>query len=172
MSLSAQAATVTATANKSTYGFGETITITTIGDSTGLTADFVLGGLIYAGSLMNADGGNTQTKLRVTDGAKWTTGPLLTSANTSDSFNQIKPDALSSIPADSSKKLTSVMTFTVGNTAGTAVFAWITSGADPTTFFGTTLSAPTVTIIPEPTTAGLMALGLVGLVIAGRRRRS
>ena len=169
MSLSAQAATVDATANKSTYSFGETITITTIGDSQGGTADLVFGRILFAGSLMNADGGNTQTKLRETAGAKWATAGLLTTSNSSDAFNQIKPNALTSIPADSSKKLTSVMTFTVGNTAGTAVFAWNTAGGQ-FAFFGASPIGTTVTIVPEPTTVGLLGLGLVGLAVAARRR--
>ncbi len=144
MSLSAQAATVTATHIKSTYSFGETITITTIGDPQGGTADLVFGRLFYDGSLMTANGGNTQTKLRTTGGAKWATAGLVTTANSSDAFNQIKPDALSSLPQDSTKKLTSVMTFTVGNTAGTAVFAWNTAGGQ-FSFFGASPIGTSVT---------------------------
>ena len=179
MSLSAQAALVDATFTCSpscSVPVSSTITLTTIGDP-GIdpvtmlpaTADLIFGRLLYDASLVTANSGTTQTKLRETGGAKWTTGPLLIGGNFSDAFNQIKPNELSAIPADSTKKLTSVMTFTMGNTTGVAVFAWDIAGSS---FFNhlTTWTAPTITIVPEPTTAVLMGLGLLGLVVVARRR--
>ena len=71
--------------------------------------------------------------------------------------------------------LISTVTFTADPTAAIGsvlTFNWqstpSTQGLD---FFGTTSSpGVTVTVVPEPTTAALLALGILGLGFAGRRR--
>ena len=170
MSLSAQAATVTVTSDKFTYSFGESISLTIIGDTQGDVDQFIFGRLIFDKTRMTAvTGSNTQTKLRTTGGQKWAAGPLNIFKNTIDAFNQIKPDATSPIPADSTKKLTSVMVFTARSNPGAAFFSWQTA-ANAFNFFGATPSAPTVTIVPEPATAALLGLGLLGLVVVAKHR--
>ena len=152
MSLSAQAATVIATDDKSTYSVGESITITVIGDTQGGSAFLIFGRILYDGDLLSANGGNTQTKLRATGGAKWTAGTLLTTANSSNAFNQIHPNAPSSIPKDSTKKLTSIMTFTA-NAPGAAAFIWDTDEGPygpQFVFFGATPSTPLTVTINNP----------------------
>ena len=136
MSLSAQAATVTVTSDKFTYSFGESIILTIIGDTQGDVDQFIFGRLIFDKTRMTAvTGSNTQTKLRTTAGAKWDTGPLVIFKNTIDSFNQIQPGSPTSIPSDSTKKLTSVMVFTARSNPGEAFFSWQTA-ANAFNFFG------------------------------------
>jgi hypothetical protein len=178
LSFGAQAATLTITADAATYNISDTITLTIIGDSEGGSAIDILGVLNFNGNLVSGLGGQTQTKLRKpAGGATWTAGGLLVNgviANTQDSFTQFHGGTL---PDLSSKKLTAVMTFHA-DANGVANFGWNTSVIDGIafTFFGLT-NAPGISVnigvpVPEPSTAGLMGLGLIGLVVAGRRRKS
>jgi hypothetical protein len=173
MSLTAQAGTISTTADASSYAVSDVITITVIGDSQGDLSPSIFGRILYDPSVVAPLGGQTQTKLKTSDGTKWTTGGLNVDPipNTQDSFNAIGP--LGTVAPDTTKKLTAVMTFhALGS--GTAVFSWQTAGG-MFSFFGVQdgvgPTGETVTIVPEPTTAGLMGLGLLGLVVAGRRRR-
>jgi hypothetical protein len=170
-SLGAQAATLTMSADKATYGVSETITITVLGDSTGIRDGGIFGTVVYDMALVSSTGTQTQTKMR--GAVKWIMGGLNTDLpilGTQDSFSQING---TTIPQTSTKKLTAVMTFKV-EASGTAAFDWwIGEAAQRLDFFGLTSGAGvTVDIIPEPSTAGLMGLGLIGLVVAGRRRKS
>jgi hypothetical protein len=172
MSLGAQAATLTMSADKATYATSEIITITVIGDSQGASAIGAFGTVGYD-SLLVSTGTHTQTAMRNSLTVKWTRGGLNTDlpiANTFDSFSTING---ATIPANSTKKLTAVMTFSA-DAGGLAAFDWYVGPLSQTLdFFGlSAANGVTVSIIPEPSTAGLMGLGIIGLVVAGRRRKS
>jgi hypothetical protein len=180
ISFSAQSATLTMSADKATYNTSETITITVIGTTQKYVypsilpdKDTAVQGFIYDlnGNATDNLLSHTQTALQK-PGAYGNPGPDwdLTPINTQDnmSFGQLGGTA----PVPTIPNLTAVMTFHA-NSSGTANFQFVTSGAENLDFFGITNAAGvSVTIIPEPTTAGLMGLGLIGLVISGRRRKS
>jgi hypothetical protein len=82
------------------------------------------------------------------------------------SFCQTSPVGTKSVP----QNMTAVMTFTAVS-AGVASFEWLTSGGDRLDFFYlVSASGANVTIVPEPTTAILMLVGLTGLAVSSRRR--
>ena len=123
-----------------------------------------------------ANGGQTQSPLTSFGGGlPWLVCCLLVDnpkANTQDSFNQ-SPGAT---PFAVDQLLVSVMTFHA-DAPGVAHFNWEENptSSESLNFFGLT-NAPggTVTIlgaVPEPTTASLLALGIVGLTLAGRRHQ-
>jgi hypothetical protein len=178
MALGAQAATLTMSTDKATYLPGETITMTILGDSEGAEALGAYGSVVYDTAFVSSNAGSqTQTALKTAAGVKWIRGALATDGvyfGTQDAFSQING---TTVAAGTTKKLTAVMTFTA-DSAGTASFSWLEeAGGLNLNFFGLSSNALvnqpfSVDIIPEPSTAGLMGLGLIGLVLAGRRRKS
>jgi hypothetical protein len=165
-SFAAQAATLTVTADQESYAVSDIITLTIIGDSEGASALGILGFLSDANGNASYTGSSQNTLASVSGYVPWVAGALATN----NAFNQLGGVAVSTV----SGLLTAVMTFHA-DSSGVVDFAWLEDGtSNHLNFFGLTTGAGTtsVTIIPEPTTAGLMGLGLVGLVIAGRRRTS
>jgi len=167
------ASSLSVVSNKTTYAPGEAITLSVSGDSVGAASSYaIFGRLQYTGggSVIS----NTQTQKGV--GSAWTTGGLTNGVGFSDSFNQIAPlngvggSTATSLPA---KNPFSTITLIAGLT-GTVNVAWnvVTGSGFELNFFGLTNAPGTsFTIIPEPTTAALLGLGLVGLTLGGRRRR-
>jgi hypothetical protein len=165
MSLSANAATLSIATDKTTYAPGETITMTITGDSEGGTAASVIGRILNTGAGGTSFVSATQSQLISFGGfLPWVMG----GTTGGKVFDQV--GGLSPLPVDN--LLTSTV-FWTADTLGVAAFDWLTSGTQPLSFFGLTSGAGhTVTIVPEPTTASLMGLGLIGLAISGRRRKS
>jgi hypothetical protein len=152
------------------YLVGETIHLTVhVTANAGETDDTVFGPLVFPNALV-ARTGQGQNALPGTPNA-WDTGTLFCfAANRCVAFSQISglmgfvavnvTDFLIAF-ADYSANAPGVVDFTWGTTPSTQAFD----------FFGLT-NAPgySVTIIPEPATAALLAMGFAGLLLAVRRR--
>ena len=85
-------------------------------------------------------------------------------------MNQISP--ITATAANSTVPLITTVSF-LATGAGESNVNWDTdtAGGFGLDFFGITQAPGTViTVIPEPTTAALLGLGLLGLTITGRRR--
>jgi hypothetical protein len=165
----AGAATLSVVSNKTTYSPGETITLNVSGDGQGASSYAVFGRLQYTG----AGGVTAVTQTQKLVGSAWTSGSVGNGAGFSDSFNQIAGLAALTATSLPTKNPFSTITLLAGAT-GTVNVAWnVVSGSGfELSFFGLTNAPGTsFTIIPEPTTAALLGLGLVGLTLGGRRRR-
>jgi hypothetical protein len=171
----ASAASLTLAADKTTYNPGETITLTITGDDAGATSYGIQGVLLYDGALVN-NGTRTQTSLTGPYG-KWTSGVLFEKdtgalAGTysfafsqgtgyAQGANQL-PGALSTVTL-------------IAKSAGVVSIDWQHGGPNNSAFFGLpdgSFPTTSLTIIPEPTAAALLSLGLIGLAWGGGRRRS
>lgn len=167
LAMSAQAATLTMDFNKDSYNPSDIITLTVTGVPTG-SDNAIFGQIAYGGpALALTSASNTLTSFG--GGLPWIPGVLNVGVATVDSFNQLV--GITAFPVD--QNLVSVITFhAIG--PGIVNFNWVVGGGFGLDFFGLS-NAPGATItinaVPEPTTAGLLALGLAGLTIAGRRRK-
>ena len=175
----AGAASLSVVPDKITYNVGETITLVVTGDDAGATAYGVFGRLEYSAPLVK----NATSSQKTLKGAygSWISGTLPFSDGPSaytTAFNQIAPpfnqDTAQNLPG-------TLATITlIANAAGVVNASWNTNASSgfQLDFFGLT-SAPGTSFtilqiygdgyIPEPGTAALLGLGLIGL--ASRRRR-
>jgi len=165
----ANAATLSVASNKTTYNVGETITLSVSGDGQGATAYSIFGRLLYNSALV---GPGTRNQTAV--GTGWTLGTLNSSSGISEAINQINlaGGTSNNLPAGNPFSIVTL----VANAVGVVNVNWDTVGAGfQLSFFGLT-NAPgtsfTIVAVPEPATAALLSLGIVGLAVGGRRRRS
>lgn len=176
----ATAATLTVSADKSLYSVGENIVFTVVGSSgPGEASTAVLASLLYENSGMGFVSSSQTQGSSFGGGILWTLGNLSQGPTLGgDPFNPTgDPDidfafginqiiGLSPLSAD-------------GPVSGIVVLEALAAGSyavgfnlDTADYFGAVPGGPALfTIVPEPTTAGLLGLGLAGLAGVRRRQR-
>jgi hypothetical protein len=172
----ASAATLSIVSDKTTYNVGETISLTVTGDDGGATTYGVQGRVDFNGALVNL-GSVTQTQLAGPYG-KFTVGTTPSLDNGGAGSFQFMFNQTSGAPQEATNSPGTVAIGTlIAQAAGTVNLVWHANQVDGfgLEFFGLS-DAPgtsfTIVAVPEPTTAGLLGLGLVGLLLGGRRRRA
>ena len=172
LATAANAATLSVVADSPTYTIGQTITLTVTGDSEGGTATGIFGRLLFDNPAVAAiaTGTPSQTTLLALGSIPWLVGVTGCTAGDCNMFNQV--GAFGATPAPASNLLIATVSFQATN-LGTTNFNWETDSGTgfALDFFGLTNGAGgSFTVVPEPTTAALLGLGLLGLTFAGRRR--
>lgn len=165
----ANAASVSVAADQASYNIGDTITLTvTATANAGETATAVFGDLLLTGSGLVLGGSVVPAGLQSFGGAiPWALGTNPCTPVVCTAMNQI--GGLNPLPVDNTPLAIAVITYTAG-VAGIVNVNWDNSTFD---FFGATNQPGTsfeIVGVPEPTTAALLGLGLVGLAVSGRRR--
>ena len=183
----AGAATLTLSTDKLTYSVNEIVTVTVFGDD-GPPDEFgfspqsyaIYGRLDYNGALVNT-GTRSQTQL-VGELGKWVLPPSLLAADTnapgpgsySEAFNTIA----SQVVAQSALNLPGTLSTVTLIAAATGIVDLTWHGlVNPfdgmeLTFFGLSRApGASFTIVPEPGTGALLALGLLGVARARRAGR-
>jgi hypothetical protein len=174
----ASAATLTVTADKSTYSIGETITLSIVGDSEGEKTHYaaVGGTLLFDDTLVSWVSTVQQPLTSFNGGLTWVLGAVVSKCLLPNDVGPGCP-AIAQIgglmlDVGVDGPLLSTMTLSA-EAAGTVDITWQVDDPSEALIFFDMTDAPgtSFTIInPEPGTMGLLALGLVGLAIARRRR--
>jgi PEP-CTERM motif len=165
----ANAASVVLSSDKGEYVAGETIFLTATVTAAPGETDINLFGVVLYSSARVAPVPGTNLQTNYPGGFSGAANPACTTVQCRQ-FNQIAfPNP---VPGTGANFVIGTMQFTASGPPGTVVtFNWLTTGTQRLDFFGVS-QAPgvTVTIIPEPTTAAMLGIGLFGLAMAGRRR--
>jgi hypothetical protein len=154
---------------------GSLITLKTFVTANGGEEDSaVIGAIDYPDALVNSNlAGNSQVLL---PGFNWHLGPMTcsTTPSTTSCIAFAQFNASSPITVNLTDFQLAITTFIIDATTpvGSVInFEWETASATQRfVWFGLT-NAPgvSITVIPEPETAALLALGLLGLAVAARR---
>jgi len=172
--MAASGATISVVTDKLTYTGGETIHITITGDSQGAKDNGIYGRLLYEAALTETIT-SSQGKL-TSGGAPASTGNLARGDGFAEVFDAIINLGSVKRTVDQLEVATATLT---AEANGIVHVSWATGLGFELDFFGLTstanggtvpVQATTFTIIPEPATAALIGLGLIGLVLGGRRR--
>lgn len=181
MAGSAQAATLTVTPDASTYSVGQTITLLVVGDAQGGSTNTIHGRLVYSAALTDPSGiaptQNTHTfasgPAAVGRALRQAEGYGSSGLGYSEAFDQIFS---TSTPRSPLQNTTATIKLIAAN-PGTLNFSWEKAAdgrGNHLLYYGLVPAEPaaTVTVVPEPGTTLPLALGLFGLLVSPRRRRS
>ena len=175
----ANAATSISLVASGTFTPGSNITLKTFATSNGgETATGVLGNLNYSTAVLTGNAGlNSQVNLGTIGDMLpgWSSNGLICTTVFCTAFNQTKALPAGTAGITNQQIATTVFTINSSVAPGTVItLNWRTTPASQgLTWFGLTQSpgvSVTVVPIPEPTTAALLGLGILGLAVAGRRR--
>ncbi|HXK25710.1 MAG TPA: PEP-CTERM sorting domain-containing protein [Myxococcota bacterium] len=161
---------------------GSLITLTTtVTSNGGETAATAFGAINFNDAQLNSNvAGNSQVNLSTIGDMNpgWSTNALLCTTVFCVAFNQTKALPFGTAGVTNTPIATTTFIIDPSVTPGTVItFAWRTT---PSTqrldWFGLTnapgTSVTVAGVIPEPTTAALLGLGMLGLAVSGRRRRA
>jgi hypothetical protein len=166
------APSVVLSSDRDIANIGDTITLTArVSVDAGDSDINVFGVVNYQNTLVTPVPGSTQQfGLPAGAGGPWNLG-VLTACTTVNCRLFSQTNAGGAMPAVSNFLIGQIQ-FTWTGPIGFATFNWVSTPlAQRLDFFGLT-SAPgiQVTIVPEPTTAAMLGLGLFGLALTSRRR--